>query len=48
MADLQASYDLQSPEEQAAMSGTLQFVRSMLPTAERRPTASARRLHNPE
>jgi len=31
MADLQASYDLQSPEEQAEMSKALQFVRAMLP-----------------
>lgn len=33
MADLQASYDLQSPEEQVEMSVTLEFVRSMLPPA---------------
>lgn len=31
MADLQASYDLQSPEEQAEMAGALAFVKAMLP-----------------
>jgi hypothetical protein len=33
MADLQASYDLQSAEEQAEMAGTLAFVKAMLPAA---------------
>ena len=34
MADLQASYDLQSPEEQAEMSDALAFIKSMLPTTD--------------
>jgi hypothetical protein len=35
MADLQTSFDLQSPEEQAEMSEALEFVRAMLPRTGR-------------